>query len=206
MIAASAALGRARQLRVVEFIPDPIILLSKIALVRLHYVIHHLWVLLLLCLWNAIVCEHSLPVLGQACELTSLIVVANMDHMNRILRCGYLDCSWGPHYTVHEAGKPTLLTMRSRWFAGQNIARESLWTDRSVTIVGPRWCNFGQAIFSTAKRLRVAELVVAHIRTRVGMVKRRRLHSRIIHIGRVERVQEPVCIERRSYQIIFRCG
>jgi hypothetical protein len=113
LIATSTALRRARQLRVVEFIPDPIILLREIALVRLHYVIHHLWILLLLRLWNAIVCEHSLPILGQACELTSLIVIANMDHMNRILRRRYLDCSWGAHDTVHEAGKPTLLAMRS---------------------------------------------------------------------------------------------
>lgn len=156
LIAASAALWRVGKLRVIEFVPDSVILLCKIALVCLHYVVHHLWILLLLCLRNAIICEHSLPIFRQTCKLTSLIVIANMYHVDRILRRRYLDRPWRAHYAIHEARKPTLFAIWPRRFAQEHIARKSLRTDRSIAIIGPRRCNFGHTVFPSAKRLRIA--------------------------------------------------
>lgn len=87
----------------VKLVPNSIVLLCEIALVSLHDVVHHLWILLLLCFGYAIVCEHALPIFGQTCELTGLIVVANVDHVDRIFRCGYLNCPRRAHNAIDKA-------------------------------------------------------------------------------------------------------
>ena len=98
----------------VELLPDIVVLPTCVFLVRLHDVEHHLWVLVLLNFRDAIVREHTLPVFRQPSELTSDIVIANMYHVHGILRSGNLDGSGRPKHAVDEAGKPALLSHRSR--------------------------------------------------------------------------------------------
>lgn len=60
----------------VKLLPDTIVLLPQIALVSLHDVSHHLRILLLLVLGDALIRKHALPVLGQ----TLKYVRSRMDH------------------------------------------------------------------------------------------------------------------------------
>jgi hypothetical protein len=93
---------------VVELLPYGLVLLAEVTLVGLDDIHHHFRILLLLILGHTGVAQHSLPVFRQALEivsecsafgetsyreLASLVVVAHMYHMHRVLRRRDLDCS-----------------------------------------------------------------------------------------------------------------
>lgn len=64
----------------VEFLPDAIIFSSKIALIRLNNVDHHLWVLFLFVFGNAAIRQNPLPIGRESLDRMNQIRESDWQH------------------------------------------------------------------------------------------------------------------------------
>lgn len=94
--------------RVIELVPDFIVVATSILLVETHDVHHSLRVFLLLLLRDSVLLQQPLPLLGETGELASLVIIADMGDMDWILWGRDLHVARGAKHAVDEAGEAGL--------------------------------------------------------------------------------------------------